>query len=113
MAKRVINVGCIICFFFKRIINLLCYIFDSAVCLHLFFQKMTSWMSHGGSFNEAEEDEATATEVAEEIKAAEIELQQLQLELAAEKIKVDCDLKAEDASAKAAEEFNPNQRKQR
>jgi len=77
-------------------------------------RKMTSWMSHGGSFNEAEEDEATATEVAEEIKAAEIELQQLQLELQAEKIKVDCEIKAEaSATEKNEADSNNTQRKQR
>ena len=49
---------------------------------------MTSWMMHGGSFNEAEEDEAaSASEVAEEIKAVDLELQQLQFEIQMEQRK--------------------------
>ena len=42
---------------------------------------MTSWMMHGGSFDEADEDEA-ASEVAEQIKVVDLELQQLQFEMA-------------------------------
>ena len=38
-------------------------------------------MTHGGSFNEADEDDA-ASEVAEQIKAVDLELQQLQFEMA-------------------------------
>ena len=47
--------------------------------LSFFSQKMTSWMTHD-SFDEADEDEA-ASEVAEQIKAVDLELQQLQFEM--------------------------------
>ena len=47
--------------------------------LSFFLQKMTSWMTHD-SFDEADEDEA-ASEVAEQIKAVDLELQQLQFEM--------------------------------
>ena len=40
---------------------------------------MTSWMMPGGSFNEADEDEAS--DVSEQIKAVDLELQQLQFEM--------------------------------
>ena len=50
--------------------------------LYFLFQKMTSWMMPGGSFNEADEDEDTAaSDVSEQIKAVDLELQQLQFEM--------------------------------
>ena len=63
------------------------------------FQKMTSWMTHGGSFDEADEDEA-ASEVAEQIKAVDLELQQLQFEMAMNA--KEADKKAAEAEKKAA-----------
>ncbi len=39
---------------------------------------MTSWVMHGGSFNEQDEDDAA---VVEEIKAVDLELQKLQFQI--------------------------------
>ena len=46
---------------------------------------MTSWMTPGGSFNEADEDDEASAEVAEEIKAVDQELKKLQFEMQMEK----------------------------
>ena len=78
-------------------------------------------MPHSGStFNEADEDQevdesatATETEVTDELSAIELELQKLQIELAAEKVLIKSDIKA--AEIKTAEDLEKveNQRKQR
>ena len=78
-------------------------------------------MPHSGStFNEADEDQevdvdesATENEVTDELSAIELELQKLQIELAAEKVLIKSDIKA--AEIKTAEDLAKveNQRKQR
>ena len=67
-------------------------------------------MHHSGSFNEADEDReeaATANEVADEITAIDLELQKLQIELAAEKVQINID------SAEIKKIAEDTQRKQR
>lgn len=58
-------------------------------------QKMTAWMMKSGSFDEADEDEAAASDVAEEIKAVDLELQQLQFEIQMEQKKTKAEAKAQ------------------